>query len=108
MTKQLLADDGFPKDPLPLIETSKIIESNVKIISSAHSLGIGGSSAEPLNRIASKPSLIKPKENRIKTNTLKCRLEKVMHKLYDLEPTCVPEKQLNVDLGVDLYQMEDY
>jgi hypothetical protein len=31
-----------------------------------------------------------------------------MHKLYDLEPDSAPEKQLDVDLGVNLYQMENY
>jgi hypothetical protein len=36
------------------------------------------------------------------------RLGKVMNKLYDLEPDHKLEKQLNIDLGVDLYQMEDY
>ena len=46
--------------------------------------------------------------SRTKTSTFKSRLGKIMHKLYDLEPDNAPEKPLNVDLGVDLYQMENY
>ena len=36
----------------------------------------------------------------------KSRLGKITEKLYDLESCALPEKPLNVDLG--LYQMEDY
>jgi hypothetical protein len=35
-------------------------------------------------------------------------MEKIMHKLYDLEPDNAPEKKVNLDLDVDLYQMESY
>jgi hypothetical protein len=35
-------------------------------------------------------------------------MEKIMHKLYDLEPDNTPEKRINLDLDVDLYQMESY
>lgn len=110
MTKHLLADDGFPKDPLQLLETNKIIESNVKVIDRTRSLRIGGPSVEPFGNVASKPSLAKPKVVRAKVGSVKCRLGRIMHKLYDLEtePACIPEKQLNMDLAVDLYQMEDY
>ncbi len=110
MTKHLLADEGFPKDPIQLAETSKIIESNVRIIDNTRAIKIAGPNVEPMGKVYAKPSLAKPKVARAKISTVKCRLEKVMQKLYDLEPepACIPEKPLNMDLGVDLYQMEDY
>jgi hypothetical protein len=52
----------------------------------------------------------KPKVTVVRTriSAVKNRLGKFMQKLYDLEPSNEPEKPLNVDLGVDLYQMEDW
>ncbi len=38
----------------------------------------------------------------------KSRLGRIMHKLYDLEPSSEADKQLNVNLDVDLYQMENW
>jgi hypothetical protein len=35
-------------------------------------------------------------------------MEKTMTKLYNLENEETPEKTLNLQLDVDLYQMEDY
>jgi hypothetical protein len=39
-------------------------------------------------------------------NSLRSKLGRIMHKLYDLESDNEPEKPLNIDL--DLYQMENF
>jgi hypothetical protein len=51
---------------------------------------------------------VKPKVVRVKVrvNSLRGRLGRIMHRLYDLESGGEAEKPLNVDL--DLYQMENY
>ena len=108
MTKHTAVDDGFPKYHMPLEEANKLIETNVKIINSRGSLGVCGTNEDHLSRIAAEPSLAKRREARPKVGTARSRLGRMMHKLYDLEPECIPEKPLKVDLGVDLYQMEDY
>jgi hypothetical protein len=110
LTKHTTIDDGFPKYHMPLDEANKLIESNVKILDSRSALGMGSIGVKPMRGIVPKPSAVKPRETRAKANSFKCRLGKIMHKLYDLEPEgiCVPEKPLNVDLGVNLYQMEDF
>jgi hypothetical protein len=41
-------------------------------------------------------------------NSLRSRLGKIMHKLYDLESDNEPEKPLRIDFDVDLYQMENF
>ena len=43
---------------------------------------------------------------KVRKTVKKSRLGKITEKLYNLEPCNLPEKPLNVDLG--LYQMEDY
>jgi hypothetical protein len=103
LTKHIV-DDGLPKYLTPMEETSKIIEHNLKILET-----------DPLENCSSRLSRVPsigPKRSEIRTqakiNSLKSRLEKIMHKLYDLEPDNAPEKPLNVELCVDLYQMEKY
>ncbi len=108
MTKHTTIDDGLPKYQIPLEEASKLIESNIKIISSSSSMDTCGIRVKTLHTVASKPAYAKPRENKVRVITLRQRLGKVMHRLYDLEPETVPEKPLNADLGVNLYQMEDY
>jgi hypothetical protein len=62
--------------------------------------------------LSSSNGLHKPKEKmkarmvKAKVTAKKSRLEKATNHLYDLEDSCGPEKQLNIDFG--LYQMEDY
>ncbi len=63
--------------------------------------------------IASPNMVCKPKSTKVKTGMVKAkmtpkksRLEKATSHLYDLEDSHVPEKALNIDLG--LYQMEDF
>ena len=88
---------------MPLEEANKIIENNMKMIDS-QTLTLCGPSLS-----ATSPRQPQPKLQAPKTKTgFKSRLGKIMHKLYDLEPESAPEKPLNVDLGVELYQMEDY
>jgi hypothetical protein len=103
LTKHIV-DDGLPKYLNPMEESSKIIEHNIKILENDH---LENCSAR-LSRI---PSIV-PKRSEMRTqakiSTFKSRLGKIMHKLYDLEPDNAPEKPLNVELCVDLYQMEKY
>lgn len=107
MTKHTPIDDGFPKYHMSLEDAHKLIETNVKIIKSS-SLGACNTNTDHLTRIAIEPSFTKRREGRPRVASVRSRLGRIMHKLYDLETECVPEKQLKVDLGVDLYQMEDY
>ncbi len=103
MTKHIV-DDGLPKYLSPIEETSKVIERNIKILEN-----------DPLEncsaRLSRVPS-ISHKNSEIRTqakiNSFKSRLGKIMHKLYELEPDKAPEKPLNFELCVDLYQMEKY
>lgn len=77
---------------------SEVVDKNALAICGAHTNVV-----TPVSKGKLKVTLV-----RTKLSTVTDRLGKVMHKLYDLEPEHTPEKQLNIDLGVDLYQMEDY
>lgn len=77
---------------------SEVVDQNAFAICAAHTNAV-----TPVSKGKLKVTLV-----RTKLTTITDRLGKVMHKLYDLEPDHEPEKQLNIDLGVDLYQMEDY
>ncbi len=103
MTKHL-HDEAIGKLPLSLDE----VEANMKLLEAANTLGICGAHLNPVNSIhtvAAEPLTVKAKTRKI---SLKTRLGRIMHKLYDLEQDNAPEKPLNVDLGVELYQMEKY
>ena len=108
MTKQPPIDDGFPKYHMPLEEAHKLIETNVKIIKNSSSLRAYSTNTNHLTSFAVEPSIAKRRSSRTRISGVRTRLGRIMHKLYDLEPECVPERPLKVDLGVDLYQMEDY
>ena len=103
LTKHIV-DDGLPKYLTPMEETSKVIEHNINILEH--------DSLENCSARLSHMPLIAPKRSEMRTqakiNSLKSRLEKIMRKLYDLEPDNAPEKPLSVELCVDLYQMEKY
>jgi hypothetical protein len=107
LTKHL-PDECVSKLHVSLEDTDKLVENNVKILDGNH-LGIRGTSVTPpipsINKATIDPIIIK---TRAKMGSFKTRLEKIMHKLYDLEPDNAPEKPLNVDLGLDLYQMENF
>jgi hypothetical protein len=108
LTKHIVVDEGFPKYHMPLEEANKFIEANVKVLDGRSSLGLSRVGVKPIEEVVAKSSMVKPRMNNARANSFKCRLGKIMQKLYDLEPQCVPEKSLNVDLGVNLYQMEDF
>jgi hypothetical protein len=98
LTKHL-HDDLEAKLPISLDNRIKMMSSNEDL------------TAMVVSRAKAIPGLDAPPvlpKNRIKVSSVKIRFGKIMHKLYDLEPHCAPEKSLNVDLGVDLYQMENY
>jgi hypothetical protein len=103
-----MPDDAISKLNASLEDANKLVEDNVKILGSS-TLGISGanvsSQVKSMRKASAKPTMFK---TRTKTSTFKSKLGKIMHKLYDLEPDNAPEKPLNVDLCVDLYQMENY
>jgi hypothetical protein len=54
----------------------------------------------------SKPKFSRPKAS--KSVSFKTRLGRAVHKLHNLENSNELDKQLDIDLGRNLYQMEDY
>jgi hypothetical protein len=98
LTKHL-HEDLEAKLPISVDDHTKLMHPNVNLID------ISLPRAKALHGLGATPVLPK---SRAKITSAKIRLEKIMHKLYDLEPHCMPEKSLNVDLGVELYQMENY
>lgn len=97
-------DEGLPKYHMPLEEANKLIENNIKLISSTDFAICGPAMNSPES---SKPKLTVAKP-RARVSSFKSKLGKIMHRLYDLEPDNQPEKPLNIELRADLYQMEDY
>ena len=106
MTKHV-ADEGLPKLHVSLEDADKLVEANVELLD-CQTLGICSTHINPMQPAPAENRLMKPRAAKIKLNVVKNRLGKIMHKLYDLEPDNAPEKPLNVDLCVDLYQMEKY
>ncbi len=106
LTKHL--PDEVTKLNISLEDANRIIAENIKILE-ASNLNVCGtqidSNVNMLHQIRSKSPVIK---NKTRIGSLKTRLGKALHKLYDLEPDAAPEKPLNLDLGVDLYQMEKF
>jgi hypothetical protein len=85
-------------------------ETHVKLFDSA-ALTICGSHLSPVNSLrTSSPetAIIKPTVSRAKMVSIKTKLGRVLHKLYDLESDNAPEKPLNLDLPAGLYQMENF
>jgi hypothetical protein len=97
-------DEGLPKYHMPLEEANKLIENNIKLIGSSD-FGICGPGISSQKTSNSKLAVAKP---RVRVTSLKSKLGKIMHRLYDLEPDNAPEKPLNIELRADLYQMEDF
>ncbi len=104
MTKHIVDDTLHPKYLTPMEENSKIIEHSITILEK--------DLLENCNSRLSRVPLVTPNRSEMKTqtkiNSVKNKLGKIMHKLYDLEPDNAPEKPLHVELCVDLYQMENY
>jgi hypothetical protein len=106
LTKHI--SDETAKLHVSLEDAEKLIAENVKLLDS-NSMGICVASVnaqvKSMHKVSPKPTMVKTK---MKVTSFKSKLGKIMHKLYDLEPGNAPEKPLNVDLGVDLYQMENF
>jgi hypothetical protein len=103
LTKHL-HDEVIGKLPVGLEDA----EVNVKLLEAANTLGICQAHLNPVNYTQAAPADPVTVKAKTKMVSFKTKLGKIMHKLYDLEPENAPEKPLNVDLGVDLYQMENY
>jgi hypothetical protein len=88
---------------MPLEEANKIIESNMKMLEPSDAMSMCAGRLSVVSA-SSKLAVAKP---RARVASFKSRLGKAMHRLHDLESGAAPEKTLNVDLGVNLYQMED-
>jgi hypothetical protein len=83
-----------------LEEANKIVEGGVKLMD-VDSLAFLGANVVSGRRV-------KPKRVQVKTrvSSLRSRLGRIMHRLYDLEPDNEPEGTTKIELDVDLYQME--
>lgn len=104
MTKHL-PDEVVAKLHSPLEDTDKLLTEDVAFLDS-ETLGI--CRVESVH-VHAKPSAVAIKSHKSpKTCLPKIKMEKTMTKLYDLEKEETPEKVLNLQLDVDLYQMEDY
>ena len=101
MTKHL-HDEAISKLPLSLDDA----EANLKLLEAANTLGICQAHVNSVNSIHSTSVEHLAVKSKTKVISLKTKMGRIMHKLYDLEQENTPEKHLNVDLGVDLYQME--
>ena len=103
MTKHAI-DDGLTKYHMPLEEANKIIENNVTLIE-PNRIGLCAGHLSSASGVQPKLGVAKPKA---RVASFKNKVGRIMNRLYDLESSSEPEKPLKVDLGVDLYQMEDY
>ena len=99
MTKQA-SDEAALKCHMPLEEANKIVENTAKLMDN-NALVILGAHANFEDEVKPKRTLVKTR-----VNSLRSRLGRIMHRLYDLESDNEPEKPLNIDL--DLYQMENF
>ena len=98
MTKN--ADEIAVKAHLGLEDAAKVVESTTEAICD-EALVVCDATIKPIRKSAPK---ITPVKAMVKP--LQGKVDKAVHKLYDLERGGETEKPLNVDL--DLYQMENY
>lgn len=103
LTKQAI-DEGLPKYHMPLEEANKIIENNIRMLDE-DALALCSSQVCVKRQVKPRVKIAPVKAG---VSTVKTRLGRIMHRLHDLEPAGEPEKPLNVDLGRELYQMEDW
>ena len=99
LTKHVQVHD---EAPLRLNETLEV-SASVTDVMGENALSICSGDVGSTREVNPKIAVVQTKISFVKS-----RLGKIMHKLYDLEPDNEPEKPLNIDLGVDLYQMEDF
>lgn len=106
MTKHL-PDEVSSKLHLSLEEAEKLLSDNVEFLDGNGLLHICGAHArvKPVLEVDAKPVAV---ETRTELSSSKSKLGKTVTKLYNLEHDQAPEKTLNVDFDVDLYQMENY
>ena len=91
---------GFLEETTNMTGVEDMLEKNALAICASQLSAINSS---PMR----KPKLAHPKTGS-RPISLKSRLGRVMHRLHNLENDNTPEKCINVDLGSNLYQMEDY
>ena len=108
MTKHIHTTDDALGLPLPLANITKVdpditdlLDKNELAICAPHVSAI-----KPTRTSKAKSTLVRTR-TRSKVQTVKTRIGRIMNKLYNLEPSAQPEKPLNIDFEVDLYQMED-
>jgi len=101
LTKQA-SDEAAMKCHVTIEEANKMVESTTKMLDN-NALVICGARVDPEREGKPKRALVKTR-----MNSLRSRLGKIMHKLYDLESDNEPEKPLRIDFDVDLYQMENF
>ena len=105
MTRHL-ADENTAKLPLSIEDEDALILNNVKLLNTEN-LDLCNPSVKSLNSTDVKPTLTLP-ESEVKECLSKCKQENPIKELFNIERDSTPEKQLNINLGVDLYQMENY
>jgi len=90
------ADEIAVKAHLELEDVNKVVASTAELVCN-EAVVIYDGQVKPVQKIA--PA-------KVKVTTVQSKVDKAIHKLYDLEQSGEAEKPLNVDL--DLYQMENY
>ena len=108
MTKHV-GDEGLPRILVPLEDADRLVLAvNVKLLNSSE-LGVCHANVQSIRQVPlTKPTILKTQTSRTKLDVFKGKMGKIMRRLYDLESDNTPEKPINIDLGVALYQMEDY
>ncbi len=103
-------DEGTPKYHMPLEDNTRMIETNIKVLGDCSLRPCGRRlSPKTVREVNHTPAFVEARLRRTKISSLKGRLGKVMHKLYDLEPKAsAADKPLNIDFEVNLYQMESF
>jgi hypothetical protein len=103
LTKHHMTEDSTTKCSIPFDEATKLLDE-MKILN--HEPPVACKNViENKGSVESVPHL--PKAETIKT-IIKAKLGRNLNKLFDLDPDRLPEKPINVEFCVDLYQMEDY
>jgi hypothetical protein len=102
LTKHIIVDDDPHKSHVCLEgHPQEVLENNSNLIGN-FSIKLSGGQNENVQDVNT---------GQIKTqfeNICRKKLGKIVKELYNLEINNEPEKPLNIELCVDLYQMEDY
>ncbi len=97
MTKQAPEEIAL-KCHMPLEDANKIAGNAGKLLGSGAFVFLGPEGTVKQKRAVAKPRI----------GSLRSRLGKIMHRLYDLESDVESEKPVKIDFDVDLYQMENF